>query len=311
MSLSIDAMTIYELKEQNEEQLIKYITKKTALIIKKIGSVFSNGQAPLDGATDDIGQSLKTRDGDDCDDESYSLDNIFTKLKKLTIDELKLQNKISLIEHVVVIKIISGMHMNMHKYCVCDRTKCQHYFITCPSCFQSVCGKELRPVGNNSLHHWELPCVCEDCRIDCPYLKYCNNVVERSTIPNYYTNWNLTGCQFYSRTEKNEPSLSLSCHCIYPLNDCDRCGKPCDGCVGNICNDHMDDFKYLFNKSFPDIIPNVLILLCLEYFFVDANININDDVLYATSNLPNYGGLDDILTSYYYNKNCKLINCNS
>ena len=117
MSLPIDAMTIYELREQNEKQLIKYITD-TIRIMNLYGSVFSN-------------------DADYYyDEDSYSLKKIFTKINKLTMEELKLQNKVSLIEHVIVIKIVTGMQINMCRQCRCGIANHPHKFSTCSSCFR-------------------------------------------------------------------------------------------------------------------------------------------------------------------------------
>jgi hypothetical protein len=164
--------------------------------------------------------------------------------------------------------------------------------------------------------------------IECPYSKYCNNVVRRDSVHNYYTNFNLTGCQFYSLlySEKNKQNKpELSCHCIYPVNDInninninnEKCGKPCGNCVGNICDDHMNDFKNLFNNSFRNIIPNVLILLCFEYFYNDQNVNTHGNELYYTfnttscipfSHMSNHGDFASILTSYNNNENCGLLN---
>src|SRR5947207_2776200 len=126
MPPSIDAMTIYELKDQNKEALINYIIYKFS-IMNTFSPEFFRSYCM----------------------SQYNIYDIFKKIKKLTRNELESQNKISLIEHIVVIKIIIGIHWCRQYQCQCNGKAIEqwHNYHICTCCFRPICGKKCHQIG--------------------------------------------------------------------------------------------------------------------------------------------------------------------
>lgn len=134
------------------------------------------------------------------------------------------------------------------------------------SCKRSLCPNMLSHLGNGISVNSDTPKICKGCTIKCPYFKYCKNKVSKEDVQMFYPRWNISGCRFLR--EIRPLQTKQFCHCIYPINK-SYCGKPSTGRCGNICDNHMDDFKVFFESSFPGIFPSVLVLVCFKYFYAD------------------------------------------
>jgi hypothetical protein len=199
--------------------------------------------------------------------------NEFEEIYKMTKYELEQQNANTLVQHIIDLKNMISQKI----ICACGK---HHFGITqiidqCISC--------LRPTCNACLCDDCFKENCKDCIKKC---KFCEREICKTCIYENYPEWSLTGCSFTSSTIFVDDKITqdatmitdmliIKKHCIYfyPIDEANHylyCGE--DSYCSNICSYHYDfvddDIRNAIN-----MLPSVLIDLCIEYFYrkIDTN----------------------------------------